>query len=202
MQTHYLPRSIAAGLFFGASLLSGTALAQELKIGGPNREVLCPHPATLTLQAAAAPSVNAVDFSSPLPSGQGVRVLNVAGTDQVYRYTFNWKVSDKLCCEISKGKLTIVFKYNNGGNDTVGIVHNNVSVPGQGGYIWTGSTAGLGTAPHTGGPLPPKTVVINLNAASLANATHDNRLSFGMQDDSTIQSATLELSGCCVNHPK
>src|SRR4051794_40276259 len=159
MQTHSISRLAGAGLFVGICVLSSAALAVEIKVGDPNKEALCPHPATLQLTAIATPSVSAVDFPNPLPSGQGVRVLNVAGTDQFFRYTFNWTVSDKLCCEIGKGKLTVKFKWNNGGNDTVGIVHNGVSVPSQGGYIWGAPGTSLATVAYTGGPLPPKTVV-------------------------------------------
>jgi len=202
MQTHSISPLIAAGLFVGACVLSGAALAVEIKVGEPNREVLCPHPATLQLTATATQSISAVDFPNALPAGQGVRVLNVAGTDQFFRYTFNWTVSDKLCCEISKGKLTVKFNWNNGGNDTVGIVHNGVSVPQQGGYIWGASGTSTGTVAYTGGPLPQKTVVIDLSAASLSYATQDNRLSFNVQDDSTVVSAVLEISGCCVSHHK
>jgi hypothetical protein len=45
-------------------------------------------------------------------------------------------------------------------------------------------------------------MVIDLNAASLQNVSRDNRLSFAMQDETTIESAVLELSGCCVDHYK
>jgi hypothetical protein len=204
MQTDFSSRSMTVSLCFGLFLLSGAAMSQELKIGEPNKEALCPHPATLQLQATAAPSINAQDFPNPLPAGQGVRVLNQAGTNQVFRYTFNWKVSEKLCCSITKGKLTVHFKWAPGaaGNDSVGIVHAGSSVAGQGGYIWGGAGTAVATVPYTGPALSPKTVVIDLNAASLQNASQDNRLSFGMQDDTTIESAVLEISGCCVDHHK
>jgi hypothetical protein len=41
---------------------------------------------------------------------------------------------------------------------------------------------------------------IDLNAASLLNVNHDNRLSFAVQDDTTVESAVLQLSGCCLDH--
>lgn len=203
MSVHFSRWSVATGLFLGVSFLSGAVSAQEIKIGDPNREVLCPHPATLQLKATATPSVNAQDFPNPLPTGQGVGVLNQAAINHVFRYTFNWKVPEKMCCQITKGRLVVQLGWNgqpggsSAGNDSISIVHG-ASVAGQGGYIWGPNF----TTPYTGTTIPasPKTIVIDLNAASLLNVNHDNRLSFGVQDDSTVQSAVLELSGCCLDH--
>jgi hypothetical protein len=207
MSVHFSRCSVATGLFLGVSFLFGAASAQEIKIGDPNKESLCPHPATLQLQATATPSVNAQDFPNPLPTGQGVGVLNQAATNHVFRYSFNWKTPEKLCCEITKGRLVVKLKWNGqpgpstASNDTVGIVHG-ASVAGQGGYIWGPNPNTPSTTPYTGTTIPasPKMIVIDLNAASLMNVNHDNRLSFTVQDDTTVESAVLELSGCCLNH--
>jgi hypothetical protein len=203
-------RHYAAGIALGISVLTGGAFAQELNIGRPNREVLCPHPATLQLSATATPSVNPTDFPTPLPAGQGVRVLGQAASNQVFRYTFNWKVPDKLCCEITRATLTVVLRWfgsagpSTAGNDTISIVNGGTSVPGMGGYIWGGNIAGNTTSPtpYTANTVPTmqtKTVVFDL-ASVLNNMTQLNRLSFAVQDDSTVVSAVLQLNGCCVNH--
>jgi hypothetical protein len=204
MSVHFLRCSIATGLFLGVSFLSGAVSAQEIKIGDPNREVLCPHPATLQLQATATPSVNVQDFPNPLPTGQGIGVLNQAAINHIFRYTFNWKVPEKMCCQITKGRLVVKLKWNgpagpsSAGNDSISIVHGGASVPNQGGYIWGPNFA----TPHGGNTIPPspKTIVIDLLQASLSNVNNDNRLSFAVQDDTTVESAVLELSGCCLDH--
>jgi hypothetical protein len=208
MSVHFSRWSVATGLFLGVSFLSGAVSAQEIKIGDPNKEVLCPHPATLQLQATATPSVNAQDFPTPLPAGQGVGVLNQAAIDHVFRYTFTWKVPEKLCCEITKGRLIVKLKWNgpagpsSAGNDTIGIVHSGASVAGQGGYVWGSNPNTPSPTPYTGMTIPTssKTINIDLNAASLLIVNHDNRLSFTVQDDTTVESAVLQLSGCCLNH--
>jgi hypothetical protein len=203
MSVHFSRWPVATGLFLGVSFLSGAVSAQEIKIGDPNKEVLCPHPATLQLQATATPSVNAQDFPNPLPAGQGVGVLNQAAIDHVFRYTFNWKVPAKMCCQITKGRLIVKLKWNgqpgpsSAGNDSIGIAHNPPA-PGQGGYIWGPNL----NTPYTGTTIPtsPKTIIIALSPASLSNVNNENRLSFAVQDDTTVESAVLELSGCCLNH--
>jgi hypothetical protein len=198
--------SAAATLVLGLTIPSTATLAQTLQVIEPSRESLCPHPIkTLSLAATATPSLNAQDFSNPLPAGQGVRPLGGAGSNQVFRYTFNWKVPDKMCCEITKAVLVAHVRWNGpagpstAGNDTISIVHNNASVPGNGGYIW-----GANLSTQYNGAAPPnpltKTITIPLNPAALAIANQGNHVSFSVQDDTTVESATLEISGCCVNH--
>ena len=198
--------SIISALLLGLALPSIPALAQTLEVTEPNREVLCPHPIkTLHLTATATPSINQQDFPNPLPAGQSVRPLGGAGVNGVFRYTFNWKAPDKLCCEITKAVLTVQLKWNGPGgpssaaNDTISVIHNNASIPGLGGYIW-----GPNLQTPLAGNNPPaqqtKTITIPMNAAALAAATQGNHLSFSVQDDTTVVSATLDISGCCVTH--
>jgi hypothetical protein len=136
-----------------------------------------------------------------------VAVLNQPAINHVFRYTFNWKVPEKMCCQITKGRLIVKLKWNgpagpsSAGNDSISIVHG-ASVAGQGGYIWGPNPNTPSTTPHTGTTIPtsPKTINIDLNAASLLNVNQGNRLSFAVQDDTTVESAVLELSGCCLDH--
>jgi hypothetical protein len=199
-----------AGLISAMSLSSGSAFAQaEFPIGAPDRIGLpCPHPATMKINATPTPSVSKQDFPTALPAAQGVSILGRGGMDQTFRYTFNWKISEKLCCEITRAVLTVRVRWNgsagpgsNAGNDTISIINNGSSVAGLGGYIWGANAPYAGNVP----PSPStKDIVINLgaNASVLAFMNSDHQLSFQVQDDTSVLAATLTLTGCCVRRYK
>lgn len=198
-------RSILLSATTGALVVvpSYLAVAQELQITDPNREVLCPHPARLHVAATATPSIDTQhDFTQPLPAGQGVRPLGGAGVNQIYRNTFHWKVSDRMCCEITRATLTAKVRWNGhtgpstASNDTLAIVSANATVGQNWVYVWTNNR----TAPYSGtnAPTSPATITLNLDPAALALLNANQRISMQVQDDTTVESAELELGGCCL----
>lgn len=218
MRPHLMILLGAAGLIVvGGSVLTGQARAQggEIKIAPQDRSVLCPHPGSLTLQATAAPSVNDADFP-PLGPTQKPAVLNLRGDPQVnhtFRYTFNWNAPAHLCCEITKAVLTVKLRWNGGehhlrtaANDKISIMDGGKPVAGMEGYIWGPSATPTSTSETMDErfrrPDPPtKTIIMPMNADALLVANKGGRLSFQVQDDTTVESAVLAMDGCCVSHP-
>jgi hypothetical protein len=198
----------AVGVAIGALGLIGQAIAQpnEIKTGAQNPGVPCPQPGSLTLQATPAPSVHPADFP-PMGPTQSPALLNAPGNDQVnhiFRYTFNWTVSDKLCCEVTGATLTVNLKWNGGvghprtaSNDKIAIMNNGMPVAGLERYIWGPDTSTVYTGNQIPNP-PTKTIVMNMNANALLIANKGGRLSFQVEDDTTVEAATLQINGCCI----
>jgi hypothetical protein len=149
----------------------------------------CKAPITLNL-AANTPSAHQPDFSTAAWSNH-VKTLGYSGVNKFYLHTFNW---ERKCGQIKSATLTVNLKANSAGasptssdagNDTMAVVHNGVSVAGTSGPLYS-------SHPFPAGTLVTKT--FNLSAAALANMNLDNRLSFNVQDDTMVVSATLQLT--------
>ncbi len=151
--------------------------------------VPCPHPFSQTQSATNPANRDSTDFSGwnyHWAAGLGDPSHNV-----VYGYTFKLNIpSDRLCCEITKAVLTLRLKCHGDipSNDTWAIVHNGHGVMGTGGPIgWpVGCNGQTKTVSYTASPM-----VLNY-------MNQDRRLSFSVQDDTTVLSASLTTSGCCV----
>lgn len=174
-----------AALFSATAFTANGAFGQ----GRPGAAIPCPIPMHITL---TAPPPNATPNSSDFPPPPG-SLANWNGTqaNQHFRHTFTWKPETE-CCQYIKGTLT--FKYKalragqsattpDAGNDGVAIYKNGSAVLSQGVYTNFPFSAG-----YTG------TKTISLTAAMLTN----NRLSFAVQDDTAVLSATLDVVACCV----
>lgn len=189
---------LAAGIL----LIAGPALAQE-----PAREAVatdlaaaakaaCPAPLSLTLNASNPPNVFTGDFSAGQLTNQVG--LNDPHPDKHFLYTFQWKPPHK-CCQITKAVLTVRLKAilggsakdsSDAGNDGIDVMHN-------GAVVQPYAEAVYSSFPFSAGQTVTKTW--NLMGAALANINANNRLSFYVQDDTMVQSATLQLTGCCLN---
>jgi hypothetical protein len=116
-------------------------------------------------------------------------------SDRCFKHTFTWKVPGPECRCLS-GELTIQYKALQGGpagsstsaNDGVGIYSGGAVVPGTYQSVYSGAV----TTGQTG------TKTIKLNCDMLKN----NRLSFLLQDDTSVLSATLHVVYCCPPCPK
>ncbi len=175
--------------------IATSALAAHLAHGdyaGKCRDVVdssCKPPITLSL-AANTPSAHQPDFASAAWNNH-VQTLGYSGINKFYLHTFNW---ERKCGKVTAAVLTVVLKANkNGatatssdaGNDTIGVVHMGVSVFGEQVYSAV-------TKPFPAGTQVTK--VWNLSGAALTNMNQTNRLSFNVQDDSSVVSATLQLT--------
>ncbi len=149
----------------------------------------CKPPITLNL-AASTPYAHQPDFSSVAWSNH-VQTLGYSGINKFYLHTFKW---ERKCGQIKSATLTVNLKANSAGasatssdagNDTMAAMYNGVSVAGTSGPLYS-------THPFPAGTLVTKT--FNLSAAALANMNLDNRLSFNVQDDTSVVSATLVLT--------
>lgn len=154
----------------------------------PDKSVPCPHPYSQTQNAANPAYRDATDFS-----GWNYSWATMGDThpNRVFGYTFKLpNQGDRLCCEITKAVLTLNLKCINDipGNDTWAIVHNGHGVTGAGGTIgWPNICNGQ-----------TKTVSYAASSAVLNMMNQDHRLSFSVQDDTTVERATLTVTGCCV----
>ncbi len=159
----------------------------------PTQPVPCPHPFTLTRPGIASEVVHSPtgDFTGVHPyawaSGFGDPHANV-----LFAYTFDlsrYVSNPRICCALTSATLTLNLKCHADipQNDTWAIIRNGHSVPGSGGTIgWPSGCNGQ-----------TKTVTWTASAADLARMNADERLSFAVQDDTTVISASLKVSGCC-----
>jgi len=193
---------LAPAILFNA----GSILAQEqgravVPIAAPADPIghlqLCPAPINLTL-TAATPNVFKGDFTAA-QLGNYQASLNYSGTDKQYLHTFEWKRRHR-CCQITKAVLTVRVKAllsgqsnssSDAGNDGITLMHLGASVPPYSERVYS-------SWPFPAGQLATKTW--NLTGTALANLNANSRLSFAVQDDTMVQSATLQLTGCCLTN--
>lgn len=143
----------------------------------------------LTASAPAAATPYLPDF--PTTSCSAGFEPNFGGTkyDRCFRQTFTWKVPGPEC-RCQSGELTIQYKAIQGGaiNDGVAIFSGGSVVPGTSMPLYSG-----------GAPIgQTMTKTIRLGCDMLKN----NRLSFLLQDDTSVTSATLHVVYCCPSCPK
>jgi hypothetical protein len=145
--------------------------------------------------APASATPNPADFpTTPCSAGWesnfGGHTIN-----RCFKHTFTWKAPGPGCRCLS-GELTIQYKALQGGppgsptsvNDTVAIYSGGSGVPGTSQELYSGTV----TTGQTG------TKTIRLTCDMLQH----NRLSFLVQDDTSVTSATLHVVYCCPPCPK
>lgn len=172
-------------------------IAQEQKEAVPTQEALprplpCPIPWQFTL--TAPPPVTATPYLPDFPakcSAGWEPNFNGTTKDRCFRHTFRWR-KPYPCCQYIKGTLTITYKALQAGaigsatsfNDEVTIYKTIIPLLTQRLYPQNAAVT-LGQ---------PGTTVVQLTPAMLAG----ERLSFLIQDDTSVKLATLEVVGCCV----
>lgn len=189
-------------LFAATILLTPRSmLAQELgppsgvpppQVGLPVQNT-CPRPITLTLKATP-PNVFTGDFTPAQLSAPRVG-LNDPVISRHFLYTFQWK-SEHKCCQITRAVLTVKMKANsegtpggsNASNDAINLMNNGQAIP-PSGPVYSSQSFPAGT---------PATKTWNLTGAALSNINANQRVSFNVQDDTSVLSATLQLWGCCL----
>lgn len=184
-------------LFSLISLGAGSAFAQVAAgEGRGDPKGGCPYPIGETINVGPP---NQSDFKAESLAAQVG--LNNAVPNKQFLGTFQWKPKSK-CCEITRAVLTVKMKANSGGqsattadagNDTIGVtVAGGVGAMPQPGGVVYGPTF-----PFPAGTLVTKT--FNITGTALAKLESGGGLSFLVQDDTMVTSASLQLSGCCLS---
>jgi hypothetical protein len=202
MHHHTLLRYFAASLLFTCfPLAASSARSQERKVQPANEAQLvvrspCPRPIALNLSATAPNVVNA-DFNAT-QLGISRAWLNDPAINKGFLYTFQ-PIRDEKCCEITSAILTVKLRSNQAGQSKTSSDSGNDGIA----IMFLGSTVPPFSEPVYGSwPFPvgqTATKTWNLTGAALAHLNATHRLSIWVQDDSAVLSATLQLSGCCLN---
>jgi hypothetical protein len=198
--------SALALLLLVASLAPPAVLAQtqERKVAPPSEVPVlisgCPSPVTNLTLTATTPNVFNADFMPGQLSAPRAW-LNDPAINKHFLYTFQWKKEER-CCQISKAILTVKMKANQSGtpgspdasNDGIAIMHLGSSVPPFSEAVYTVPP------PFSAGH--PSVKQWTLTGAALANLNATRRLSLDVQDDTKVESVTLQLWGCCLSGPQ
>jgi len=165
------------------------ALPQEVPV---NIKGACPSPVAVTL-AATTPYVFNADFT-PAQLNAPRAWLGDPAPNKSFLYTFQWK-KEQRCCEITKAVLTVVkLKANrqgtpggaNASNDGISLMHLGSAVPAFSQVVYT-------TPPSS---FPAGHVSVKqwtLTGAALTKLNASGLVSLFVQDDSQVNSATLQL---------
>jgi hypothetical protein len=197
-------KAFALPLSAAVLLTAAPALAQEEKRtvvpGGEVpvvRPATCPRTSSVTLNAST-PYV----LPSEVPAGVTYQTsLGYTGTDKAYLHTFVWK-REQRCCQVTGAVLTVHLKANLPGrsnsdaaNDNIDIMHAGQVVQPYNERIFNGT--GI---PH---PFPAgqtATKTWTLNPAALALLSSSGSLTLYVEDDTSVTSATLQLTICCLTN--
>ena len=157
----------------------------------------CPAPFNITLDAAV-PHIEKGDFSAAQLANHQ-EALGYTQANKGYAHTFVW-VPNIACCQVTTAILTVKMKSIEGGSSATGADAGNdiIALVGNGGVaIMPYHEPVYGPKfPFPAGTQVTKTW--NIQGAALAKLNTAHTLSFYVQDDTTIISATLVLSGCCL----
>lgn len=206
-------RNFLSAAFLAASLVGAVpAGAQErraparfeqerrtpVEIAAPARGG-CPRAVNLTL-AATAPNVVNSDF--PAVNITGPRAfLNGTQPNQIFLHTFQW-ARDGRCCEVTNAVLTVELKAlqdgttkdsADAGNDRIGLMHAGSAVQPFYEPVYS-------SWPFKAGQTATK--IWNLTGAALTYLNTYGTVSFYVQDDTSVVSATLQVSGCCLSEQR
>jgi hypothetical protein len=202
MKSFLIPALIFVALGFPPS--PGAAQEERTAVPQPAPPIeLCPKPSrqqsiNLTASTPSLATPNPADFPTSSCSAGWESKFGGTTADRCFKHTFTWKVPGPECRCLS-GELTIQYKALRGGpagsstsvNDTVAIY----SAGTNGGAVVPGTSQALYSGAVTTGQTGTKT--IRLTCDMLKN----NRLSFLVQDDTSVTSATLRVAYCCPPCP-
>jgi hypothetical protein len=185
------------------SLLSGAAAAQTGRavVEKPPIQPTARCPLTFRQQAInvmAPPPAATTPVVTDFPASCGTAWEPDFGGSTVnrcFRQTFTWKPPGPQCTCLS-GTLTLHYKALQGGaagssssaNDTVAIYSGGSVVPGTSQALYSGNV--------TTGQTGTKTIQVSCNILK------NDRLSFLVQDDTSVTSASLQVVYCCSPCPQ
>ncbi len=160
--------------------------------------VPCPAPFTTTLDATV-PQIVTTDFSAAQLANYQ-QALNSHVANMPYAHTFVWK-PNTCCCVATSATLTIVMRSIQGGASATSADAGNDLFA----VVGFGGVALVPSAPVYAGvarPFPANTTVtkvVPISGSALNKLNTEHTLSFFVEDDTSIVSATLTLSGCCLS---
>lgn len=160
--------------------------------------VPCPAPFSVTVEGKE-PYFDPADCPLGKTPSDYQLAFSSTQANRVFAHTIVWKPKDK-CCKVTSAVLTVKLKSiqqgtsqtsSDAGNDTIAVrgIQAGPVVPPIEGYIYTSFPFAAGTA-------VTKTFQITGTALDKLNCNHT--LSFFVQDDTTVISASLALTGCCL----
>lgn len=214
MQRRTLKRFLAYSLLVASLALAAASAkpqerqAQPLNGAVPIVKGECPRPIALTL-TAGTPYVDKADFTPDQLKGNIAGLGNLV-SNKSFLHTFQWK-QDERCCEITRAVLTVKMKSNQpgyslsdnqAGNDGIAIMHAQAAVQPYSQAVYGGFPGPVSGAPAVTYPFPvgqPSVKTWTLTGQALQNLKTNRRLSIYVQDDTTIESATLQIWGCCLS---
>ncbi|HYX23444.1 MAG TPA: hypothetical protein VFC23_04765 [Thermoanaerobaculia bacterium] len=207
METSNVLRNVFAPLLATAILLAAGpafAQAQERTVAAEAeavaRPVTCPAPFSVTLDAKT-PYVLTSDIGSI--KNYQTSLGSPQKPDTAYLHTFVWK-HERRCCQVTSAVLTVQMKAllpgqstssNDAGNDDISIIHAGVPVPPHNERVYTHPPVNF---PFAAGQTATK--VWSLSPAALGLLNANGYLTLYVEDDTMVQSATLQLSGCCLTN--
>jgi hypothetical protein len=210
MKANVFACRLAAAAFIAISLLGvGPVRSEEraltaVEAAAPATEInpracSCPSPINITLNANTPSVFNADFLPGQLTTSQ--TALNFTGTDRHYVHTFQWK-QEHCCCQITDAVLTVQFKANQGGqsttssdagNDDIALMSLGVVLLSERVFVHPPVNF-----PFNAGQTATK--ILHLSPAALLTMNANHRLSFDVEDDTSVTSATLQLTGCCLTN--
>jgi hypothetical protein len=137
---------------------------------------------------------------SDVPKGVNYQTsLNYTGADKAYLHTFVWK-HEQRCCQITSAILTVHMKANQPGQSTSSsdAGNDNISILHAGQVVQPYNERVYSHWPFPAGQTATKTWTLNATALGIINST--GMLTFYVEDDTSVTSATLQLSGCCLTN--
>lgn len=188
---------LATFLLSGALAKAQDRQALTVSEGPFVAKAACPRPISLTLTATTPNVVNS-DFSA-LQLGAPRAWLNDPAINKNFLYTFQY-AKDEKCCEVTSAVLTVRMKANQSGQSktTADAGNDGISIMYNGGLVLPFSQPVYSSWSFNAGQTATKTWT--LTGAALANLNATRRLSIYVQDDTMVQSATLQISGCCLSN--
>lgn len=210
MQNQTVKRFLTYALLFASfALTAASAKPQEQKKLPIELPIVlpikggCPNPIAVTLTATNPTTFDSGDFSLGQQNAPHMSGLGDPAQDKNFLYTFKWKRPSR-CCQITRAVLTVKMKANlpgysttsaDAGNDGIAIMYQGNVVPPHNEAVYLGIPR----------PFPkgqPASKSWTLSPAALANLNASGQLSFAVQDETSVVSATLQLWGCCLTIDK
>lgn len=162
----------------------------------PPAHGVCPRPVNVTLDATTPYVLNS-DFAPAHLSGPRA-TLNETAPDKGFLHTFQWR-KEQRCCEVTKAVLTVKMRAlqsgysqtsSDAGNDAIHLLHG-------GSAVLPFSERVYGSWPFSAGQTAVKGW--NLTGAALGYLNTNGTVSFYVQDDTAVESATLQIQACCLS---
>lgn len=159
-------------------------------------KLACPNPQPLLILNANQPFIVASEFNSAQIS-LSQQTLNHGVPNKGYIHSFKWSPRFN-CCQIVGAKLKLKVKALNkgsiggsdSGNDTISFIHN-------GGQTFPGTPQIIFNPPVNSGVTITK--LIPILGSSLNYLNTNKLLNVYIQDDTSVISAELHLSICCLD---